>query len=77
MAGRVYNRFIVIKNDDAGKYLTDDEKESLSNILVAIMNGRARSGKTPEKTYLVCNTDEPYADEVMSIILDGEDQKGN
>ena len=75
MAGRIYNRFIVIKNSDADKYLTEAEKESLSDIMIAIINGRARDGKTPENTYLVCNTDEPYAEKVMRVILDGEDQK--
>lgn len=76
MADRIYNRFIVIKNSDIDKYLTGDEKESLSIALVAIANGRARDGKAPENTYLVCNTDEPYADKVLDIILDGEDRKG-
>lgn len=75
MGSRIYNRFIVIKNNDADEYLTDDEKESLSNILLAIMNGRARAGKTPENTYLVCNTDEPYADKVLQDILQGESYK--
>lgn len=75
MASRIYNRFIVIKSNDADKYLTEAEKESLSDIMLAIMNGRAREGKVPENVYLVCNTDEPYAEKVLQDILQGEDYK--
>ncbi|OEU68668.1 MAG: hypothetical protein BA863_16505 [Desulfovibrio sp. S3730MH75] len=29
----------------------------------------------PHNRYYVCNQDEPYADEVLRIILEGEDKK--
>jgi hypothetical protein len=75
MAERIYNRFLVIKNKDAEKYLTKEEKEYLTNMLVAITNGRARDGKKRENTYLVCNTNESYSDKVLEVILQGETDK--
>ena len=29
----------------------------------------------PENKYIVCNQDEPYAEDVLKVILDGEDNK--
>lgn len=34
-------------------------------------------GITIDNKYIVCNQDEPYADEVLKLILDGEQEKKN
>lgn len=34
-----------------------------------------KTGKKMDQEYIVCNQDEPYADDVWEIILSGEDRK--
>lgn len=77
MAERMYNKFTVIKNEDMEKYLSDSEKELLNNIILRIAIGRDRDRKVAENTYYVVNTDEPYAEEILQLILKGEDEKQN
>ena len=71
------NMFIVIKREDALKYLTDEEKQNLENILDKITNGREKDNKRPVNYYYVCNTDEPYANAVHDVIIGGETIKVN
>ena len=66
------NMYIVIKRDDAKKYLSQEEIHELVNILGKISNGRMDDNKHPDNTYYVCNTDEPYADRVKGVIISGE-----
>ena len=66
------NMYIVIKIDDAKKYLSQEEIHALVNILGKISNGRMDDNKHPDNTYYVCNTNEPYADAVHKVILGGE-----
>lgn len=66
------NMYIVIKQDDIKKYLTDAGIQSLQNILLIIEQGRKRDGKQPSNTYYVCNTDEPYAKNIHEAIVIGE-----
>lgn len=63
---------IVIKRDDAMKYLTQDEVTTLSRLLDTIADGRLDDGKNPSNRYYICNSDEPYATEVRDTILKGE-----
>lgn len=60
-------KFIVIKKDDADKYLNEKGQETLNGILDIIFDSRSMDGKKINK-YLVINTDEPYADEVIEIL---------
>lgn len=69
--------YIVIKQEDAKKYLSQDEISALINIIGKISNGRFEDNKHPSNTYYVCNTDEPYADAVHKVIIDGEAIKEN
>ena len=64
--------YIVIKTEDAKKYLSQEEKYALDNIIGKISNGRMEDNKHPDNTYYVCNTDEPYADAVHKVIIGGE-----
>ncbi|MFB5761141.1 hypothetical protein [Paenibacillus medicaginis] len=61
-------KFTVIKNEDVEKYLDANDKSELSRILWKIQKWRDLHGKTVLNTYLVVNTDEPYAVEVMRIM---------
>jgi len=63
------NTHIVIKTEDIFKYLTDNQIKHLDAILNTIADGRKKDGKNPNNSYYICNTDEPYADEVLKVIL--------
>lgn len=63
----IANKFIVIKNDDVEKYLTYQDKIILKYMLRAIEKGRTEDSKK-FNYYVVINTDELYADEVIEIM---------
>ncbi len=69
------NTHIVIKREDILKYLTDNQIKYLDAVLNTIADGRKKDGKKTENSYFICNTDEPYADEVLEIILKGESEE--
>ena len=71
------NMYIVIKREDAQKYLSNDEIEKLIYMLEKISDGRVKNNKHPDNTYYVCNTDEPYADAVHNVIIGGEALKNS
>jgi len=64
----------IIKKDDAEKYLTQQERASIGIFLGKIADGRVKNGKKPFNHYHVCNMDEPYAEEVLTLILQGEEE---
>ena len=66
------NTHIVIKREDALKYLTEVEYQTLEEFLNTISIGRAKDDKKPMNNYYVCNVDEPYAELVKGIIIGGE-----
>lgn len=68
---------IVIKREDAEKYLNESEQAALTDILVKITNGREKDHKPPVNNYYICNTDEPYAEVIRGIIIGGEAVKAN
>lgn len=76
MAEVINDKYIVIKTEDAEKYLDDFERGQLEMICRRIAKRREADGKAVN-AYWVCNQDEPYADKVLQVILDGEDQKKN
>ena len=63
---------LVIKLDDAQKYLSNNELQELGSMLEKIELGRQKDKKRGVNEYLIVNTDEPYANEVYKIILKGE-----
>lgn len=66
----VKNKFIVLKSEDAEKYLTTSEKYELVGMFETIDAGRKKDGKVPasDNKYVVINTDEPYFDGVLAIM---------
>ena len=71
MAG-IFEKFIVLKKNDAERYLTDEEFKVLRNLQKKILTGRMSDGKMQNNTYYVVYTDEPYAMQVRDLILKGE-----
>ncbi|MDG0053035.1 hypothetical protein MMB75_05030 [Paenibacillus sp. P2(2022)] len=61
-------KFTVIKNEDAENYLDDRDKSELSRILWKIQEFRHLNGKPALNTYLVVNTDETYAADIVRIM---------
>ena len=64
----------IMKNEDVVKYLTNTEIHILQELLDKISQGRLREGKKLNEYYSV-NTDEPYAQEVLDLILTREYEK--
>ena len=71
------NTHIVIKREDALKYLTEVEYKTLEELQNIIIRGRAKEHKKPINRYYICNTDEPYAEMVKGVIVGGEYVKEN
>lgn len=74
MAKTINNKYIVLKTDDVENYLDPSEQEALAMVCRVLNYCRNKDGKK-ENSYYVCNTDEPYADKVLQVILNGEDLK--
>lgn len=66
---------IVIKKEDALKYLPEPAFQSLCQMLNIIAEGRNADGKKPVNEYYICNIDEPYAEMVHGVIVGGEHAK--
>lgn len=66
------NKFIVLKNEDLIGALegedNEDLRESFKTTLFMLAMYREMLGKKQKNKYLVINTDEPYADEVIEIM---------
>lgn len=62
-------KYIVIKIEDLNKYVNSVFKLAmLENDLKDIRDGREKDGKEPAPEYIVINTDERYAQEVIEIL---------
>lgn len=67
------NKFIVIPLKDL-RYLDQPRQKHLNEVLKLLAEGRKLENK-PENNYYVCNQDEPYAEDVLNLILKGEEMK--
>lgn len=65
----------VLKHDDVNHALTAPEVDQLDALLMKVVNYRKSLGKNPRPTYYVVNTDEPYADLIIQVIMFGESNK--
>jgi hypothetical protein len=61
-------KYLVIKIDDYHEALEEREKDQLADLLHRIQFYRVTQLKSPTNQYVVINTDEPYADEVIAIM---------
>lgn len=69
------NTHIVIKKEDAKKYLSEEEFQELEKMLCKIGEGRIKENKKPVNEYYICNKDEPYAEMAREVIIGVEYQK--
>ncbi|GAS82434.1 hypothetical protein [Paenibacillus amylolyticus] len=60
----------VIKNEDVEKHLNELERVQMLRLLNKVRVGRASEGKQAVNTYLIVNTDEVYATDVVQILKD-------
>jgi hypothetical protein len=74
MAQKNYEKYIVIKSDYIA-FLSRKHFDNLNKVLDEINRIRRNFGKVFLNKYIVCNIDEPYAEQVWKVILDGEDKK--
>lgn len=71
LTGGDFTKFIVINNADINKLpksVSDEFFNLLHRIQLAIDINRLAQGKEILRHYLVINTDEPYADEIINIL---------
>jgi hypothetical protein len=59
------------------KLLALTHRVHLIGVLERVQKMRGRLTKEPDPAYYVCKQDEPYADKVLEIILQGEKEKLN
>lgn len=69
------DKFIVINRKNLG-CLNETDYGVFCNIIAQLaVNYEARNGKPLDHKYYVCNQDEPYAQKVLDVILEGEREK--
>ena len=68
------NKFLVLKVEDVMR-LEKEDRERLNMLLYRIGSNRENQGKNPDPKYYACNQDEPYAIDVLDVILRGEERK--
>jgi hypothetical protein len=62
-----YRKYLVIKREDMKKYLPIHYQTDFCDIIDYINERRTEDGKK-HNLYIVINTDEPYAQEVIDIM---------
>lgn len=69
-----HDKYLVMKWDYLLGFLTVEQVRDLTTLLNIANEERKRRG-FPDNRYIVCNQDEPYAEKVWQMILDGEREK--
>lgn len=70
------NTHTVIKNTDIDKYLSPKDANDLKALIMRLaVAKRCNSGNRKDNRYYICNVDEPYSEEVLKVILKGEQGK--
>ena len=71
---KVVGTHFVVKIEDMQNYLPEEEATVLVMLLGRVEKGRVNDFKKLNSHY-ICNTDEPYAEDVLEVILRGEKAK--
>lgn len=71
---KIEDKYLVMKWTDIIGCLSIDQLHAFTTLLLTIRNEKASRGLA-EHEYIVCNQDEPYAEMVWQMILDGERAK--
>lgn len=74
MAKEKKNQFIVMNMKDVAN-MSERGRAALQMAAEEMKKARVVNGQNPHPHYFVCNQDEPYAKEVLGVILKGEDVK--
>lgn len=61
-------KFTVVKNADLNTYLDDNDRNTFYYLVEDKIEYTKELEGKKENTYLVINTDEPYADEIIEIL---------
>jgi hypothetical protein len=77
MVAKEYNKYVVFKREELEVVLGNQPllKRYFDTISSLVELYRITLRKKPYNNYIVCNQDEPYADKVWKLILDGEKAK--
>jgi len=67
-------KYLVMKWYDIASSLSGVELKAFVKLIDKVSAERKASGKK-ENNYIVCNQDEPYAEKIWQMILDGEREK--
>lgn len=67
-------KYLVVKWDDIYKFTGSGSLLHLRHLLTLIAEGREAEGKSPN-SYIVCNKDESYVDDILQLILREESKK--
>ena len=65
-------KYQIFKNEDAVKYLNDEQKAQLTNIIATIATGRRQDGKTLGDLMFVLNASKPGEQARVAVIRDGK-----
>lgn len=71
---KITGKFVVLKTDDIKEHLTVYEQRRFQAMCRKIIKVREAIGKGNNKYYII-NQDEPYADLILDIIIEGEETK--
>ncbi|MFA5307633.1 MAG: hypothetical protein WC365_09350 [Candidatus Babeliales bacterium] len=69
---KIEDLYLVLKWEDIRKNLSFSERNALAELIRKVERGRKVLSCNK---YIVCNQDEPYAEKVWQMILDGERAK--
>lgn len=72
-------KFCVFKWEDIHycRKMYEGFEEAWNTVCATIEAERNHQGKSNDNKYIICNQDEPYADELWELILQGEAAKPN
>jgi len=68
LQGIDFNQYIVIKQDDLQKHVSEQDRIDLARILKNIRISRDKFGKKTRNNYLIVNVDVDYVSEVINIL---------
>ena len=74
MAEKDETKYLVLKWDDIKCYLSWNDQCMFQKFVEHINECRRQAGKSVNQ-YIICNQDEPYAEQVWRAILKGEESK--
>lgn len=66
---------IVVKKEDIKNSLTDDEQKQFRLLCEKVFEHREKVGKIRYPKYYIVNGDEPYANDILEIIKENEQEE--